>query len=108
MGNFDPYIYKTEDYGKSWKKISNNIPKSYSSFVHVIREDHQTQGVLYAGTDNGLYISVNDGNKWTRIKNNLPPAPIYWISLQKRFDDMVIGTYGRGIYILDDISHLEK
>ena len=104
MGNFDPYIYKTEDYGKSWKNISNNIPKSYSSFVHVVREDHQTPGVLYAGTDNGLYVSVNDGNKWTRIKNNLPPAPIYWISLQKRFDDMVIGTYGRGIYILDDIS----
>ena len=104
MGNFDPYIYKTEDYGKSWKKISNNIPKSYSSFVHVVREDHQTPGVLYVGTDNGLYVSVNDGNKWTRIKNNLPPAPIYWISLQKRFDDMVIGTYGRGIYILDDIS----
>ena len=104
MGNFDPYIYKTEDYGKSWKMISENIPKSYSSFVHVVREDHKTPGVLYAGTDNGLYVSVDDGNKWTRIKNNLPPAPIYWISLQKRFDDMVVGTYGRGIYILDDIS----
>jgi len=104
MGNFDPYIYKTEDYGKSWKMISKNIPKSYSSFVHVVREDHKTPGVLYAGTDNGLYVSVDDGNKWTRIKNNLPPAPIYWISLQKRFDDMVVGTYGRGIYILDDIS----
>ena len=72
--------------------------------MHVIREDHKTPGVLYAGTDNGLYVSVDDGNKWTRIKNNLPPAPIYWISLQKRFDDLVIGTYGRGIYILDDIS----
>jgi len=104
MGNFDPYIYKTEDYGKSWKMISKNIPKSYSSFVHVVREDHKTPGILYAGTDNGLYVSVDDGNKWTRIKNNLPPAPIYWISLQKRFDDMVVGTYGRGIYILDDIS----
>ena len=104
MGNFDPYIYKTEDYGKSWKMISKNIPKSYSSFVHVVREDHKTPGVLFAGTDNGLYVSVDDGNKWTRIKNNLPPAPIYWISLQKRFDDMVVGTYGRGIYILDDIS----
>lgn len=104
MGDFDPYIYKTENYGKTWKRISSDIPKSYSSFVHVVREDHQTPGVLYAGTDNGVYVSVNDGKHWTRIKNNLPPAPVYWISLQERFDDMVIGTYGRGFYILDDIS----
>lgn len=104
MGDFDPYIYKTDNYGKSWKMISEDIPKSYSSFVHVVKEDHQVPGILYAGTDNGLYISVDDGKKWTRIKNNLPPAPVYWISLQKRFDDMVVGTYGRGIYILDDIS----
>ena len=104
MGDFDPYIYKTDNYGKSWKMISEDIPKSYSSFVHVVREDHQVPGILYAGTDNGLYISLDDGKKWTRIKNNLPPAPVYWISLQKRFDDMVVGTYGRGIYILDDIS----
>jgi len=104
MGNFDPYIYKTENYGKSWKHISSDIPKSYSSFVHVIREDHKTPGVLYVGTDNGLYVSVDDGDNWERIKNNLPPAPVYWISLQEHFDDMVIGTYGRGIFILDDIS----
>ncbi len=104
MGDFDPYIYKTEDYGKSWKRISSDIPKSYSSFVHVVREDHQTPGVLYAGTDNGIYISVDDGAHWIRIKNNLPPAPVYWISLQEHFDDMIIGTYGRGVFILDDIS----
>ena len=104
MGDFDPYIYKTENYGKSWERISGDIPKSYSSFVHVVREDHQTPGVLYAGTDNGVYVSINDGTNWTRIKNNLPPAPVYWISLQEHFDDMVIGTYGRGFYILDDIS----
>ena len=104
MGNFDPYIYKTEDYGKTWKLISNNIPKSYSSFVHVVREDHKMPGILYAGTDNALYLSVDDGDNWSKVNNNLPPAPVYWISLQEHFDDMVIGTYGRGIYILDDIS----
>ena len=104
MGDFDPYIYKTEDFGQSWKKISGDIPKSYSSFVHVVREDHQTPGVLYAGTDNGVYVSLDDGAHWMRIKNNLPPAPVYWISLQEHFDDMVVGTYGRGFYILDDIS----
>ena len=104
MGDFSPYIYKTDDYGKSWTRISWDIPNSYSSFVHVVREDYQTPGVLYAGTDNGIYVSVNDGEQWARIKNNLPPAPVYWISIQERFDDMVIGTYGRGFYILDDIS----
>lgn len=104
MGNFDPYIYKTKDYGKTWTLISKNIPKSYSSFVHVVREDHKMPGILYAGTDNALYLSVDDGDNWSKINNNLPPAPIYWISLQEHFDDMVIGTYGRGIYILDDIS----
>jgi len=104
MGDFDPYIYKTEDFGQSWTRINGDIPKSYSSFVHVVREDYQTPGVLYSGTDNGVYVSVDDGDNWTRIKNNLPPVPVYWISLQERFDDMVIGTYGRGFYILDDIS----
>ena len=104
MGNFDPYIYKTKDYGKTWKLISENIPKSYSSFVHVVREDNKMSGILYAGTDNALYLSVDDGDNWSKINNNLPPAPVYWISLQNHFDDMVVGTYGRGIYILDDIS----
>jgi len=104
MGNFEPYIFKTVDFGESWERISNDIPNSYSSFVHVVKEDHKTAGILYAGTDNGLFISIDDGRNWSRINNNLPPAPVYWISLQEHFDDMVIGTYGRGIYILDDIS----
>ena len=108
MADFDPYIFVTENYGKSWKKITNGIPKSYSSFVHVIKEDYYDSSVLFAGTDNGLYYSVNDGNNWNRLKNNLPPAPVYWISLQKRFDDMVVGTYGRGIYIMDDISPIRE
>ena len=100
MGNFDPYIYKTEDYGKTWKHISKNIPKSYSSFVHVVREDHKMPGILYAGTDNALYLSVDDGNNWSKINNNLPPAPVYWISLQEHFDDMVDwNLWKRNIYI---------
>lgn len=108
MADFDPYIFVTENYGKSWKKITNGIPKSYSSFVHVIKEDYYDSSVLFAGTDNGLYYSVNDGDNWNRLKNNLPPAPVYWISLQERFDDMVVGTYGRGIYIMDDISPIRE
>jgi hypothetical protein len=108
QGDFDPYIFKTSDYGNSWKKISNTIPKSIQSFVHVVKEDPKKEGMLYAGTDNGLYISFDDGENWMRLKNNLPPVPVYWLTIQERFDDLVVGTYGRGYYILDNISPLRE
>jgi photosystem II stability/assembly factor-like uncharacterized protein len=108
MGDFDPYIYKTEDYGKTWSKISDGIPKSESSFVHVIKEDPKRKGMLYAGIDKGIYISHNDGKSWARLRNNLPPAPIYWMEVQERFDDLVVGTYGRGYYILDDLGAIRN
>lgn len=108
MGDFDPYIYKTEDYGKTWTKISDGIPKSESSFVHVIKEDPKREGMLYAGIDKGIYISHNDGKSWARLRNNLPPAPVYWMEVQERFDDLVVGTYGRGYYILDDLGAIRN
>jgi hypothetical protein len=108
MGDFDPYIYKTEDYGKTWSKISDGIPKSESSFVHVIKEDPKRKGMLYAGIDKGIYISHNDGKSWARLRNNLPPAPVYWMEVQERFDDLVVGTYGRGYYILDDLGAIRN
>lgn len=108
MGDFDPYIYKTEDYGKTWTKISDGIPKSESSFVHVIKEDPKRKGMLYAGIDKGIYISHNDGKSWARLRNNLPPAPVYWMEVQERFDDLVVGTYGRGYYILDDLGAIRN
>lgn len=108
MGDFDPYIFKTTDYGKTWTKISNGIPKSILSFVHVVREDPKQKGLLYAGTDNDLYVSLDDGKNWMSLSNNLPPAPVYWLVIQENFDDLVVGTYGRGFYILDDISLLRE
>lgn len=108
LGDFDPYIYKTTAYGKSWKKISLGIEKSESSFVHVVREDPAVPKLLYAGTDKGLYISKDDGDSWFRLRNNLPPAPIYWLTIQEEFRDLVIGTYGRGFYILDDITPIRE
>lgn len=108
MGNFDPFVYKTSDYGKSWKKISNSVPKSVHSFAHVVKEDPKKQGMLYLGTDNGLYISFDDGDNWMRLQNNLPPSPVYWLTIQEQFDDLVVGTYGRGYYILDNISPLRE
>lgn len=108
MGDFDPYIYKTSDYGKTWKKISDGIPKSILSFIHVVKEDPKQRGLLYAGTDNGLYVSPNDGGSWFRLQNNMPPAPVYWLTIQENFDDLVVATYGRGYYILDDISPIRQ
>jgi hypothetical protein len=108
MGDFDPYVYKSEDYGKSWKKISKTVPKSVHSFVHVVKEDPKRQGMLYLGVDNGVYFSTDDGAHWTRLRNNLPPAPVYWLEIQERFDDLVVGTYGRGYFILDNIAPLRE
>ena len=106
MGDFNPYVYKTRDYGQSWKMISTTVPKSVHSFAHVIKEDPKKEGMLYLGVDNGLYISYNDGENWMRFRNNLPPSPVYWLEIQEQFDDLVIGTYGRGYYILDHIGPL--
>jgi photosystem II stability/assembly factor-like uncharacterized protein len=108
LGDFKPYIFKTTNYGKSWKEIGTGIPAGNSSFVHSIKEDPVQKGLLYAGTDNGLYISPDDGNTWVHLKNNLPPSPVYYIAIQKNFRDLVLATYGRGFYILDDITPLRE
>ncbi len=108
MGDFDPYVYKTADYGQSWKRISNTVPKSVHSFAHVVREDPKREGMLYLGVDNGIYVSTDDGGHWMRLRLNLPPAPVYWLEIQERFDDLVVGTYGRGYYILDNLSPLRE
>ncbi|MEP5612529.1 MAG: glycosyl hydrolase [Cyclobacteriaceae bacterium] len=108
MGDFGTYVFKTNDYGSSWVKISDGVPQSVHSFAHVIVEDPKKQGMLYLGVDNGIYISHNDGADWMRLKNNLPPAPVYWLTIQERFDDLVVGTYGRGYYIMDDVSALRQ
>jgi photosystem II stability/assembly factor-like uncharacterized protein len=108
VGNYDSYVYKTSDFGKSWKLISGTIPKSVSSFSHCVREDPIRAGMLYLGTDNAIYISWDDGGNWTRLRNNLPPAPVYWIEVQPQFNDLVLATYGRGFWVLDDISPLRN
>ena len=106
VNNRDPWIYKTTDYGASWTLITTGIPKSPLSYVHCIKEDPARRGLLYAGTENGLYVSFDDGGRWQPLQNNLPHAPVYGIAVQEHFGDLVIGTYGRGFWILDDLSAL--
>ena len=107
VNNRDPFIYKTADYGKTWTSITNGIPHSMLSYAHCIREDTVRKGLLYVGTENALYVSFNDGENWQPLQNNLPHAPVYWIALQEHFHDLVVATYGRGFWILDDITPLE-
>jgi photosystem II stability/assembly factor-like uncharacterized protein len=107
-GNNDPFIFKTTSYGKTWQSVTGNLPRSNTGFVHFIKEDPAQPGLLFAGTDNGLYVSGNDGKEWIQLKRNLPPAPVYHIDIQPHFRDLIVATYGRGIYILDDITAIRE
>jgi photosystem II stability/assembly factor-like uncharacterized protein len=108
VGNFEPWVYKTEDFGKTWSKITDGVPKSNLSYACNIREDPTRQGLLYLGTENALYVSFDDGMHWQSLMTNLPSSPMYWITVQENFNDLVIGTYGRGIWVLDDITPLQQ
>ena len=108
VGNFEPYVYRTEDFGVSWTKIVNGVADSPLSYTRNVREDPVRPGLLYLGTENFLYVSFDDGDNWQRLANGLPPSPMYWIAVQEHFGDLVVGTYGRGFWIMDDISPLQQ
>ncbi len=102
--DFTPYIYKTEDYGKSWKLITNGIDKMH--FARCIRADHVRPGLLYAGTEYGMYISFDDGANWKKFQLNLPMVPVTDIVIKD--NDLVVATQGRAFYVLDDLSVLQQ
>lgn len=108
VNNRDPFIFKSKDYGKTWKAITNGIPRSMLSYAHCIREDPVRQGLLYVGTENGLYVSFDDGESWQPLQSNMPHAPVYWMVVQEHFNDLVIATYGRGFWILDDLTPIQQ
>jgi photosystem II stability/assembly factor-like uncharacterized protein len=108
QADYDARVYKTTNYGASWKLISGSVPEGVNSSAHIIVEDPARKGMLFLGTDNALYVTWDDGEHWTHLRNDLPPAPIYWMQLQPEFNDLVIGTHGRGVYILDDVTSLRS
>lgn len=108
VGNFEPYVYKTSDYGQTWKKITTGIDEGNLSYTRNIREDPSREGLLYLGTENKLYVSFDDGENWQSLMANLPHTPMYWIDIPEHMNDLVIGTYGRGIWILDDLSPIQQ
>jgi photosystem II stability/assembly factor-like uncharacterized protein len=108
VNNRDPWVYKTTDYGKSWTLITRGIPHNMLSYAHCVREDPVRRGLLYLGTEGGLYVSFDDGKNWQPLQSGLPHAPVYWLTVQERFHDLAVATYGRGFWILDDITPLEQ
>ena len=108
VNNRDPFVYKTTDYGKTWRAITNGIPKTMLSYAHCIREDPVRRGLLYLGTENAIYVSFDDGANWQSLQTNMPHAPVYWLTVQEHFNDLVVGTYGRGFWIMDDITPLRE
>lgn len=105
LNDLKPYIYKTTNYGKSWSKLTKGIDEPHT-FVRVVREDPIVKGLLYAGTETGLYLSKNDGLEWEKFQLNLPVVPINDLIIQD--NDLVVATAGRSFWILDDLSGLQQ
>ena len=104
LDDFKPYLYKTSDYGKTWRKITNGIPDN--AFTRVIREDPNRRGLLFAGTETGLFVSFDDGENWQSLQLNLPVVPIADLVIHKREKDLVAATQGRAFWVLDDLPLL--
>jgi photosystem II stability/assembly factor-like uncharacterized protein len=102
--DFKPYIFKTADYGKTWTQIAAGIPEG--DYVHVVREDPKRKGLLYAGTESGIWVSFDDGAHWQRLRLNLPTVPVHDLVIKD--DDLVVATHGRAFWILDDLTPLRQ
>ena len=105
-GDFKPYILKSEDAGNSWESISSNLPERGS--VYTIAEDHINPDLLFAGTEFGVFFTNDGGKNWVQLKGGLPTIAIRDIEIQKRENDLVLASFGRGFYILDDYSSLRN
>ncbi len=111
--NWKTYIYKTDNYGKSWKNLTKDNPAKDTNgnligFVHVIEEDPVNPDLLYAGTEFGLFVSLNGGKDWTKWINGMPTAPVRDLVVHPREHDLVIATHGRSVYVIDDIRPLRE
>ncbi len=104
LDDFHPYIYRTHKFGKEWKQITEGIPDG--SYVHAVREDPQHGGLLFAGTETGIFYSLDDGDHWRRLQLNLPPSPVHDLAIKN--SDLIVATHGRAFWILDDISPLRQ
>ncbi len=104
FGDYTPYLYKTSDYGKSWKLITNGIPKDH--YTRAIRTDHHREGLLYAGTEWGMYVSFDDGDHWQAFQLNLPIVAIR--DLKVKNNSLIAATHGRSFWMIDDLTPLQE
>jgi photosystem II stability/assembly factor-like uncharacterized protein len=102
--DFRPFVYKTTDYGETWTSIANNLP---DESVNVIQEDRKNPNLLFVGSDKAVYVSLEGGNYWSKLKNNMPTIPVHDLVIHPRENDLVVGTHGRGFFITD-ISPLQE
>ncbi len=102
--DFKPYLYKTTDYGVTWHSIVEGLPEMP---INVVYEDRKNPELLFVGTDGGVHVSINGGDKWVQLRNNMPSVPVHDLVIHPRENDLVVGTYGRGLYITD-ISPLQE
>ncbi|HEY5062813.1 MAG TPA: hypothetical protein VII52_14835, partial [Gemmatimonadaceae bacterium] len=105
--DYAPYIYMTTDFGKTWRKINGDLPAS-AAWVHVVREDPKNRNLLYVGTEMGVWASWDHGVHWRSIRGELPVTPVRDIQVHPRDNDLLLATHGRGLYVLDDITHLQQ
>jgi hypothetical protein len=104
-----PYIFKTTDYGATWKSVSGDLPSTHPlDYVMSAIENSNRPGMLFAGTGHGFYYSMDDGAHWTQFKDGLPASPTSWVVYEPRYHDVVVSTYGRGLFIMSDITLLEQ
>jgi hypothetical protein len=104
LEDYEPYIYRTRDVGKTWQKITNGLPAGV--YVQTVKEDPKRRGLLFAGTELGVYVSFDDGDHWQPLQLNLPPASARDLAIHK--DDLIVATHGRGFWVLDDITALRQ
>ena len=104
LQDYEPYVYRTRDMGRTWQKITLGLPASV--YVHTVKEDPQRQGLLFAGTERGVYVSFDDGDNWQSIQLNMPVTSMRDFEIYGT--DLIVGTHGRGIWIIDDISVLRQ
>ncbi len=103
--DYRPYVYKTEDFGRTWTSLAGGLPAV--GYLHVVREDPVNPGLLYAGTEFGLFLSIDGGKEWVPFRNGFPTVAVRDIQVHPRDHDLLVGTHGRGLWVLDDISSLQ-